>query len=106
MKTSWIRAHFVHNLTKIMESIDHFLHFQPHGSLASEKMFDHEKLEQSDSLKIKTIIRLSRFVTENRYFPLGRHRYHQIRGGAMHSLLTLTMTNCDMFFFKRVTTRQ
>ena len=56
-------------------------------------MLDHLKLKQVDGLKAETIIRLSRFVMQNNYFSFNRQYYHQIRGGAMGSPLTLTMAN-------------
>ena len=65
------------------------------------KMFDYLKLKQIGGLKIETIIRLSRFVIKNNYFSYEGQYYHQIRGGAMGSPLTLTIANCYMFFFER-----
>ena len=74
---------------------------QVEGVLSLKKMLDHLKLKQVDGLKAETIIRLSRFVMQNNYFSFNRQYYHQIRGGAMGSPLTLTMANCYMFFFER-----
>ena len=38
---------------------------------------------------------------QNNYFSYNGQYYHQIRGGAMGSPLTLTIANCYMFFFER-----
>ena len=38
---------------------------------------------------------------KNNYFSYQDKYYHQIRGGAMGSPLTLTIANCYMFFFER-----
>lgn len=52
------------------------------------------------------MIRLSRFVMKNNYFSYNGQYYHQIRGGAMGSPLTLTIANCYMFFFERNIVKQ
>ncbi|CAF4355647.1 unnamed protein product [Rotaria magnacalcarata] len=59
------------------------------------------KLKQVGKLKVETIIRLSRFVIKNNYFSYNGQYYHQVRGGAMGSPLTLTISNCYMYFFER-----
>lgn len=64
-------------------------------------MFEYLKTEQVGGLRIETIIRLSRFVMRNNYFSFDGQFYHQIRGRAMGSPLTLTMASCYMFFFER-----
>ncbi len=64
------------------------------------------KLKQIDGLKVKTIIRLRRFVMKNNYFSYDGQYYHQIRGGAMGSPLTLTIANCYMFFFEKNIVKQ
>ncbi|CAF2120461.1 unnamed protein product [Rotaria magnacalcarata] len=69
-------------------------------------MLDYLELKQIGGLKIKTIIRLSRFVVKNNYFLYEGQYYHQIRGGAMGSPLTLTIANCYMFFFERNIVKQ
>ena len=74
---------------------------QIEGVLSLKKMLDHLQIKQIDGLKIETIIRLSRFVMQNNYFSFDGQFYHQIRGGAMGSPLTLTIANCYMFFFER-----
>ena len=79
---------------------------QVEGVLSFRKMFEHLKLNQIEGLKTETIIRLSRFVMKNNYFSFDGQFYHQIRGGAMGSPLTLTMANCYMFFFERQIARQ
>ena len=43
---------------------------------------------------------------QNNYFSYDGQFYHQIRGGAMGSPLTLTMANCYMFFFEQQIVRQ
>ncbi|CAF1368869.1 unnamed protein product [Rotaria sordida] len=42
----------------------------------------------------------------NNYFSYDGQFYHQTRGGAMGSPLTLTMANCYMFFFERRIAKQ
>ncbi|CAF1092235.1 unnamed protein product [Rotaria sordida] len=69
-------------------------------------MLDHLKLKQIGGLKIETIIRLSQFVMQNNYFSYDGQYYHQIRGGAMGSPLTLTIANCYMFFYERDIVKQ
>ncbi|CAF3517214.1 unnamed protein product, partial [Rotaria sp. Silwood2] len=79
---------------------------QTEGVLAIKKMLDYLKLKQIGGLKVETIIRLSRFVIKNNYFSYEGQYYHQIRGGAMGSPLTLTIANCYMFFFERDIAKQ
>ena len=79
---------------------------QVEGVLSLKKMLDYLKLKQVDGLNVETIIRLSRFVMQNNYFSYNNRFYHQIRGGAMGSPLTLTMANCYMFFFEQSIRRQ
>ncbi|CAF1074706.1 unnamed protein product [Rotaria sordida] len=57
-------------------------------------------------LKVEAIIRLVRFVMQNNYFKYNGQYYHQIRGGAMGSPLTMTVANCYMFFYTRDIVRQ
>lgn len=79
---------------------------QIEGVLSLRKMFDHLNLKQVDGLRVETIIRLSRFVMQNNFFSYNDKFYHQIRGGAMRSGLTLTMANCFMYFFEQSILRQ
>ncbi|CAF5119257.1 unnamed protein product, partial [Rotaria sp. Silwood1] len=79
---------------------------QIEGVLSLKRMLDYLKLKKVGNLKIETIIRLSRFVMQNNYFSYDGQFYHQIRGGAMGSPLTLTMANCYMFFFERTIAKQ
>ena len=79
---------------------------QVEGVLSLRKMLDHLKLKQVGGLKVETIIRLSRFVMQNNYFTYDEQFYHQIRGGAMGSPLTLTIANCYMYFFERDIVKQ
>ncbi|CAF4234400.1 unnamed protein product, partial [Rotaria sp. Silwood2] len=79
---------------------------QVEGVLSLKKMLDYMELKKVGSLKIETIIRLSRFVMQNNYFSYDSQFYHQIRGRAMGSPLTLTMANCYMFFFERAIAKQ
>ncbi|CAF1657259.1 unnamed protein product [Rotaria magnacalcarata] len=74
---------------------------QVEGVLSLRKMLDQLKLKQVGKLKVETIIRLSRFVMTNNYFSYNGQYYHQVRGGAMGSPLTLTISNCYMYFFER-----
>ncbi|CAF1199245.1 unnamed protein product [Adineta ricciae] len=76
------------------------------GVLALRKMLIHLKLKEVNGLKIETIIRLARFVIQNNYFKYNSKFYHQVRGGAMGSPLTLTIANCYMFFFEQDIARQ
>jgi hypothetical protein len=43
---------------------------------------------------------------QNNYFSYDGQVYHQIRGGAMGSPLTLTIANCYMYFFERNIVKQ
>ncbi|CAF1372469.1 unnamed protein product [Rotaria sordida] len=79
---------------------------QTEGVLSLKKMLDHLKLKQIGGLKIETIIRLSRFVMKNNYFSYNGQFYHQVRGGAMGSPLTLTVANCYMFFYEQQIIKQ
>lgn len=79
---------------------------QVERALSLRKMLDHLKLKQIGGLKTETIIRLSRFVMLNNYFSYEDKFYHQIRGGAMGSPLTLTIANCYMFFYERDIVKQ
>ncbi|CAF1283876.1 unnamed protein product [Rotaria sp. Silwood1] len=74
---------------------------QTEDVLSLKKMLDYLKLKQVGGLKLETIIRLGRFVMQNNYFSYDGQFYHQIRGGVMGSLLTLTVANCYMFFFEQ-----
>ncbi|CAF2065566.1 unnamed protein product [Rotaria magnacalcarata] len=74
---------------------------QIEGVLSLRKMLHQLKLKQVGKLKVETIIRLSRFVIKNNYFSYNGQYYHQVRGGAMGSPLTLTISNCYMYFFER-----
>jgi hypothetical protein len=76
------------------------------GVMAIKKMMDHLKLTQINGLKTEVIIRLCRFVMQNNYFTYEGKFYHQVRGGAMGSPLTLTIANCYMFFFERQLVKQ
>ena len=79
---------------------------QIEGVLALRKMFDYLNIKQIDGLKVEIIIRLARFVMVNNYFKYNGQYYHQTRGGAMGSPLTLTIANCYMFFFERNIVKQ
>ena len=79
---------------------------QVEGVLTLRKMLNRLNLKQVNGLNIETIVRLSRFVMRNNYFSYNDKFYHQIRGGAMGSPLTLTMANCYMFFFEQPILRQ
>lgn len=79
---------------------------QIEGVQALRKMFDHLNIKQIRGLKSEVFIRLARFVMINNYFAYGGQFYHQIRGGAMGSPLTLTIANCYMFFFERNIVKQ
>ncbi|CAF2801730.1 unnamed protein product [Rotaria sp. Silwood2] len=79
---------------------------QIEGVLSLKKMLDELNLKQVGGLKVETIIRLSRFVMMNNYFFYDGQYYHQIRGGAMGSPLTLTMANCYMYFYERQIVKQ
>ncbi|CAF3827428.1 unnamed protein product, partial [Rotaria sp. Silwood1] len=64
-------------------------------------MLDYLNIKQINGLKIETIIRLSRFVVQYNYFCYNGQYYHQVRGGAIGSPLTLIIANCYMFFFEQ-----
>ena len=75
-------------------------------ALSLKKMIYFLSLKQVSTLKIETIIRLSRLVMQSNYFSFHDKYYHQVRGGAMGSPLTLTIANCYMFFFERQIVKQ
>ena len=79
---------------------------QVEGVLSLKRMLDYFKLKHISGLKVEAIIRLSRFVMQNNYFSYNGQYYHQIRGGAMGSPLTLTMANCYMFFYEQQIVKQ
>ncbi|CAF2537544.1 unnamed protein product [Rotaria sp. Silwood2] len=79
---------------------------QTEGVLSLKKMLDHLKLKQVGGLKIETVIRLSRFVMQNIYFSYDGQYYHQIRGEAIGSPLTLTIANCYMLFYEQQIIKQ
>ncbi|CAF1461108.1 unnamed protein product [Rotaria sordida] len=79
---------------------------QVEGVLTLKKMLDFLQIKQIKDLKVEAIIRLTRFVMQNNYFKYNGQYYHQIRGGAMESPLTLTVANCYMFFYERDIVRQ
>ncbi|CAF2906535.1 unnamed protein product [Rotaria sp. Silwood2] len=79
---------------------------QVEGVLSLKKMLDYLHFKNVGDLKTETIIRLSRFVMKNNYFSYDGQFYHQIRGGAMGSPLTLTMANCYMFFYEQQIAKQ
>ena len=79
---------------------------QVEGVLSLKKMLDCFKLKHVGGLRVETIIRLSRFVMQNNYFSYNGQYYHQIRGGAMGSSLTLTVANCYMFFYEQQIVKQ
>jgi hypothetical protein len=70
---------------------------QIEGVLSLKKMMDYLQLKQISGVRTEAIIKLSRFVVQNNYFSYNNKFYHQIRGGAMGSPLTLTIANCYMF---------
>jgi len=79
---------------------------QVEGVLSLKKMLDYLHLRQINGLHVEVILRLARFVMQNNYFSHNGQYYHQIRGGAMGSPLTLTIANCYMFFFEQNIKRQ
>jgi hypothetical protein len=79
---------------------------QVEGVLSLKKMLDHLDLKQVGGLRVEPILRLARFVMKNNYFSYDGQYYHQIRGGAMGSPLTLTIANCYMFFYERDIVKQ
>ncbi|CAF4672659.1 unnamed protein product [Rotaria socialis] len=79
---------------------------QTEGFLSIKKMLDYLNIKQIDGLKMETIMRLCRFVIQNNYFSYNGKYYHQVRGCAMGSPLTLTIANCYMFFFERDIVKQ
>ncbi|CAF1366802.1 unnamed protein product [Adineta steineri] len=82
---------------------------QVEGILSLKQMLDYLNLKQVNYLNLKqvnflkaeVIIQLASFVMNNNYFKYNDQYYHQIRGGAMGSPITLTIANCYMFFYER-----
>ncbi|CAF4278884.1 unnamed protein product, partial [Rotaria sp. Silwood2] len=79
---------------------------QIEGVLTLKKMLDFLQINKIKDLKVEAIIRLARFVMQNNYFKYDGQYYHQVRGGAMGSPLTLTIANCYMFFYQFDIVRQ
>lgn len=73
---------------------------QEGGVQAIKKMLRFFHIEQIQGVKTATILLLARFVMRNNYFVYSNCYYKQIRGGAMGSPLTLTVSNAYMFFFQ------
>jgi hypothetical protein len=69
-------------------------------------MLNHLVIKQIDRINVETIIKLSLFVMKNNYFVYNDNFFHQIRGGAMGSPLTLTMASCYMYFYERNIVKQ
>lgn len=78
---------------------------QEGGIQAIKKMLRIFNIDQIEGVKLPTILLLARFVMKNNYFLYGKHYYKQIRGGAMGSPLTLTVSNAYMFFFQTPITK-
>lgn len=78
---------------------------QEGGIQAIKKMLRTFQIDQIQGIKASTILLLARFVMRNNYFIYGNCYYKQIRGGAMGSPLTLTISNAYMFFFQTPITK-
>lgn len=78
---------------------------QEGGIQAIKKMLRTFQIEQIQGVKTSTILLLARYVMKNNYFIYGNCYYKQIRGGAMGSPLTLTVSNAYMFFFQAPITK-
>jgi hypothetical protein len=104
----WSRIHLrVETLFCTMDVSDLYTMVpQVEGVLSLKKMLDHLGLKQVGGLRVETILRLARFVMKNNYFSYDGQYYHQIRGGAMGSPLTLTIANCYMFFYEHDIVKQ
>ncbi|CAF4074483.1 unnamed protein product [Adineta steineri] len=79
---------------------------QVEGVLSLKQMLDYLDLNQVNDLKTEVIIQLASFVMNNNYFKYNGQYYHQIRGGAMGSPITLTIANCYMFFYEQQICKQ
>ncbi|CAF1549133.1 unnamed protein product [Adineta ricciae] len=73
---------------------------QEGGIQAIKKMLRVFHIDQIQEVKTSTILLLARYVMKNNYFVYGNCYYKQIRGGAMGSPLTLTISNAYMYFFQ------
>jgi hypothetical protein len=73
---------------------------QEGGIQAIKKMLRCFHLDQINSVKTPIILLLARFVMKNNFFFYDGAYYKQIRGGAMGSPLTLTISNAYMYFFQ------
>ncbi len=78
---------------------------QEGGIQAIKKMLRTFQIDQIQGVKTSTILLLARYVMKNNYFVYGNYYYKQIRGGAMGSPLTLTVSNAYMFFFQTPITK-
>lgn len=74
---------------------------QEGGITALKRLIEASGLKQIDGVKKEMILALARFVMTNNYFYLDGSYYKQIRGGAMGSPLTLTISNAYMYFVER-----
>ncbi|CAF4153085.1 unnamed protein product, partial [Adineta steineri] len=79
---------------------------QMEGVLSLKQMLDYLNLNQVNDLKTEVIIQLANLVMNNNYFKYNGQYYHQIRGGAMGSPITLTIANCYMFFYEQQICKQ
>ena len=78
---------------------------QEGGIQAIKKMLHTFQIHEIQGVKKSIILLLARYVMKNNYFIYGNCYYKQIRGGAMGSPLTLTVSNAYMFFFQRPITK-
>ena len=78
---------------------------QEGGIQAIKKMLRIFQISQIQGVKTSTILLLARYVMKNNYFIYSNCYYKQIRGGAMGSPLTLTVSNAYMFFFQTPITK-
>ncbi|CAF5154366.1 unnamed protein product, partial [Rotaria sp. Silwood1] len=79
---------------------------QTEGIMSIKKLLDYFKIKKIGNIKAEAIIRLCRFVIQNNYFSYNGKYFHQVRGGAMGSPLTLTIANCYMYFYERDIVKQ
>lgn len=74
---------------------------QDAGLRSLERMFKDLSISVSGRIRTSTLVKLASFVMKNNYFIYQEMYYRQIRGGAMGSALTLSISNIFMFYFER-----
>ena len=102
MLEQWSRSNLDHRTLFLTMDVSDLYTMVPQegGIQAIKKMLRTFRIDQIQGVKTSTVLLLARYVMKNNYFFYGDCYYKQIRGGAMGSPLTLTISNAYMFFFQ------